>query len=200
LNGDDGVNDSLLTGTLVPIGAGMCLSAACGFRAFLPLLFVGGAARVGVFPLLPQYDWIASTGGLLVLLAATVTEIVAYFVPVVDNATDVVATPLAVGAGTLLMLTSVGDQGGALPWVLSLFLGGGTAGIVQAATVKLRTLSTGTTAGTGNAVVAGGELLGASTFSLFALFLPLLAALAAFVAIFVAVRVVLRRVRATRRV
>ncbi|MEO7522046.1 MAG: DUF4126 domain-containing protein [Gemmatimonas sp.] len=178
--------------SIVPIGVGLCLSAACGFRTFLPLLFVGAASRWGIFPLHDPYAWIASTSGLLVLLTATVAEIVAYFVPFVDNASDVIATPLAMAAGTLMMLTSLGDHGGVLPWALALILGGGTSGIVQAATVKLRALSSGTTAGAGNAIVAGGELVSASTFSLIALFLPLIALVISIVLLVVLARVLLK--------
>lgn len=177
---------------LLPVSVGLCLSAACGFRTFLPLLFVGVAARMGIFPLHGQYEWIASGSGLLVLVAATVAEIAAYFIPFVDNAADVVATPLAVAAGAVMMLTSIGDQPGMLPWALAIILGGGTAGIVQVATVKLRALSSGTTAGTGNAVVAGGELVGASTFSLIALLVPVLALIAVLLLTALVVRILLR--------
>lgn len=178
--------------SVLPIGVGLCLSAACGFRTFLPLLAVGIASRFGVFSLHEQYGWIGSTGGLLLLLTATVTEIVAYFVPFVDNASDVIATPLAIGAGTLMMLASFGDNSGVIPWALAIILGGGTSGIVQAATVKLRALSTGTTAGAGNAIVAGGELVGASTFSLVALFLPVIALVVSLIFLAIAVRVLMR--------
>ena len=178
--------------SVLPIGVGLCLSAACGFRTFLPLLFVGLASRFGIFSPGEQYGWIASTGGLVVLLTATVAEVVAYFVPFVDNASDVVATPLAIGAGTLMMLTSLGEGSGMLPWALALILGGGTAGVVQAATVKLRALSSGTTGGAGNAVVAGGELVGASTFSLVALLMPVIALVVSLLLLAIVVRVLLK--------
>ena len=181
-----------LPDSMLPIGVGLCLSAACGFRTFLPLLFVGIASRLGAFPLNEAYSWIGSTAGLLVLLTATVTEIVAYFVPFVDNASDAIATPLAIGAGTLMMLTSLGDSGGVIPWALALVLGGGTAGIVQGMTVKLRALSSGVTAGTGNAVVAGGELVGASTFSLVALLMPVIALTVSLIFLAIVVRVLMK--------
>ena len=182
--------------SVLPIGVGLCLSAACGFRTFLPLLLVGLASRFGIFTLGEQYSWLAGTAGLVVLLTATVAEVVAYFVPFVDNASDVVATPLAVAAGTLMMLTSFGDGSGVIPWALALILGGGTAGVVQAATVKLRALSSGTTGGVGNAVVAGGELVGASTFSLVALLMPVIAFVVSVLLLAIVVRVLLKFRRA----
>jgi len=186
----------MLQEMLLPIGVGLCLSAACGFRAFLPLLFVGAASRAGVFPLHGNYEWLSSTTGLAVLLTASITEIVAYFIPFVDNALDVISTPLALAAGAISMLVSFGDQSGAIPWALALILGAGTSGVVQAATVKLRALSTGTTAGMGNAVVAGGELVGASTLSLVALLVPVLALVFATIVLLLLVKLVRGRRKA----
>lgn len=185
----------MLQDTILPIGVGLCLSAACGFRAFLPLLFVGVAARAGVFPLHGSYAWLSSTPGLVILLSATLAEIAAYFVPFVDNVSDLLATPLAMAAGAVMMLTAFGDHGGPIPWALAVILGAGTSGAVQAATVKLRALSSGTTAGAGNAVVAGGELVGASTFSLIALFVPVLALILSLVLLVAVVRVLRRATR-----
>jgi uncharacterized membrane protein YoaK (UPF0700 family) len=83
-----------------------------------------------------------------------------------------------------------------LPWALALVLGGGAAGVVQAATVKLRALSSGVTAGTGNAVVAGGELAGASTLSLIALLTPVIALVVSLIFLAIVVRVLLKFRRA----
>ncbi len=182
-----------LQDSLLPIGVGLCLSAACGFRAFLPLLFVGAASRAGAFPLHGNYEWLASTTGLAVLLTASIAEVVAYFIPFVDNALDAIATPLALAAGALSMVVSFGGDSGAIPWALALILGAGTSGVVQAATVKTRALSSGVTAGTGNAVVADGELVGASVLSLVAVLVPLLALGLAALVIIVMVRLLRRR-------
>ena len=58
---------SLWSGWVLPIGAGICLSAATGFRTFVPLLCVGIAAHFGLFALDAQYAWLASTAGLIAL-------------------------------------------------------------------------------------------------------------------------------------
>ena len=184
-----------LQDSVLPIGVGLCLSAACGFRAFLPLLFVGVASRAGAFTLHGNYEWLSSTTGLVVLLTAAISEIAAYFIPFVDNALDVVATPLALGAGALSMLVSFGDHTGVIPWALALILGAGTSGVVQAATVKLRALSSGTTAGAGNAVVSGGELVGASALSLVAVLVPMLALLVAGLVLWLLVRMIRKLTR-----
>jgi hypothetical protein len=79
------------------------LSAACGFRIFVPLLVMNLAARSGHLPLAPDLQWIGSEEALSVFAVATFFEVAAYCVPWVDNLLDVVATPVAVAAGILVM-------------------------------------------------------------------------------------------------
>ncbi|ABD00772.1 MULTISPECIES: DUF4126 domain-containing protein [unclassified Synechococcus] len=82
---------------------GLGLSAACGFRIFVPLLVMNLAARSGHLPLAPDLQWIGSEEVLSVFAVATFFEVAAYCVPWVDNLLDVVATPVAVAAGILVM-------------------------------------------------------------------------------------------------
>jgi hypothetical protein len=182
---------------VLPIGAGVCLSAACGFRTFLPLLCVGLAGHFGVFALDAPYAWLATTTGLVALGTAAVLEVGGYYIPVVDHLLDVIATPLSMAAGALVMLTSIGADHGVPGWLLALLLGGGLSGAVQLTTVKARALSTGTTAGFANPLVATAELLGASMLSALALLFPVLAAVVA-VALLVGLWRVWRWLRARR--
>jgi hypothetical protein len=69
----------------------------------------------------------------------------------------------------------VGDLSPFLKWSLALVAGGGTATIIQLATVALRGTSTATTGGLGNPVVATGELLGSVVTTILAIVLPVLA-------------------------
>ncbi len=160
---------------VVPVGAGICLSAATGFRTFVPLLCIGLAAHFGLFAVDTSYAWLASTAGLVALGTAAVLEVGAYYIPVVDNLLDVIATPLSMMAGVLVMLTSIGADPGLPGWLLALFLGGGVSGLVQLTTVKTRAVSTGTTGGLANPIVATTELLGAAGLSALALLLPVVA-------------------------
>lgn len=170
---------------VLPIGAGICLSAACGLRTFVPLLCVGLASHFGLFPLDAKYAWLSSTHGLVALGSAAVLEVGGYYIPVVDHLLDVIATPLSMIAGTLVMLTSIGADPGVPGWVLALLLGGGLSGAVQLTTVKARAVSTGTTGGFGNPIVATAELVGSSVLSALAILLPLLALLVAVALLFV---------------
>ena len=80
--------------TLIGVFIGIALSAACGFRVFVPLFVLGIAGRVGHVPLAGDFHWITSTVALIALGTATVVEIVAYYVPWLDHALDTIATCL----------------------------------------------------------------------------------------------------------
>jgi len=61
-----------------------------------------------------------------------------------------------------------------MKWSLALIAGGGTAGLIQSATVALRGTSSATTAGMGNWVVATGELVASVAATILSLLLPVL--------------------------
>ena len=86
---------------------------------------------------------------------------------------DTIATPAAVVAGTLsTMAVSSGEMSQFATWAAALIVGGGTAGVVQMSTVAARGVSTATTGGLGNFVVATGELIGSIVLSILAFVMP----------------------------
>ena len=165
---------------LISAGAlGIALSACCGFRVFIPVLAASLAGRLGWVGLPQDMTWMTSVPALIAFGLAAVLEIAAYYIPVVDNLLDAIATPLSVGAGTLLAssLLPIADAQPLLRWTAALVAGGGAAGTIQLGTGLLRLLSTKTTVGTGNAVVATGENAAAITGSVFSFFFPVVLAL-----------------------
>ena len=84
---------------LLPIFIGIGLSAACGFRVFVPLLIMSIAARSGFLHLSPGFEWIGTDAAMIAFGIATLLEIGGYFIPWVDNLLDTIATPAAVLAG-----------------------------------------------------------------------------------------------------
>jgi hypothetical protein len=72
--------------------AGIAVSAACGLRAFLPLLALGIGARFFGLELQPALRWLTGDLPLIALGTATVVEIAGDKIPAVDHALDVVAT------------------------------------------------------------------------------------------------------------
>jgi len=163
--------------TLLSICLGLGLSAACGFRVFVPLLLVNLAARGGWVSLSGELAWMGGTAALWAFGVATVLEVGAYYVPWLDNLLDSVATPAAVVSGAVVTASVVTEVDPALKWMLAVIAGGGVAGAVQTATVGGRVLSSITTAGLGNPLVATLELLSSFSLALVSLLAPLLAAL-----------------------
>ncbi len=157
------------------LALGLGLAAAVGFRVFLPLLILGLASRVGVMPVSTGFDWVSSTPALLMFGVAAVTEIIAYYIPLLDNALDGIAGPLAIAAGIGVTALALGDAPPMLKWTLAIIAGGGAAAVTQGATTVLRGTSTAFTAGLGNHAVATGEIIGAVGLSLLAILLPYLA-------------------------
>ncbi|WP_252060672.1 DUF4126 domain-containing protein [Acinetobacter sp. AHP123] len=175
--------------TILGLCIGVGLSAACGFRVFVPLLVMSIATMMGWFEPSKGFEWLAMPSVCLALAVATVCEVAAYYIPWVDNALDTVATPAAMIAGTLTtMAVSSGEMSQFAGWAAAIIVGGGTAGVVQMSTVAARGVSTATTGGLGNFVVATGEWIGAILLSVSAMLVPALVAVVVLIAIILAVR------------
>jgi Domain of unknown function (DUF4126) len=158
--------------TAVAIGIG--LSASCGFRVFVPMLVASIAARMNLFPVNEGFQWLASWPAIISFATATVAEIVAYYVPFIDNFLDTMTTPMAVGGGTLLLTSVLPIDNDFLKWSAGFLFGGGAAATIQGGTVLTRLASTKLTAGAGNAVVATGEHAAAFGTSVLAVLIPLI--------------------------
>jgi hypothetical protein len=89
---------------------GIGLSAACGFRIFVPLLGVSIASMSGYLTLTPSFAWLGTWAAFSAFATATVLEIGAYYVPWLDNLLDTLATPAAVVAGTIVTASLVGNM------------------------------------------------------------------------------------------
>src|SRR5262249_59083646 len=94
----------------LPIALGIALAAATGFRVFLPMLIVSIAAYTGHLSLDNSFAWLGTPAALTMLSVAAVVEIFAYYIPVVDNLLDTLATPAAFIAGTVV--SAAGFAGG----------------------------------------------------------------------------------------
>jgi len=158
--------------TILSICLGIGLSAACGFRVFVPLLVMSIAAHSGHLTLAKSFAWVGTDAGLVTLAVATALEIAAYYVPWVDNLLDTIATPAAVVAGTVITASMVTGMSPMLKWTLALVAGGGVAAAVQGTTVLARGASSLGTGGVGNPLVATAELAGSLLTSVLAILAP----------------------------
>jgi hypothetical protein len=162
--------------TALSIALGIGLSAAAGFRVFVPLLALSIAGYTDVLHLAPGFAWIGTVPAIIAFGSATVLEIAAYYIPWVDNALDTIAAPAAVVAGTVISASVITDLPPLVRWSFALIGGGGIAGLLQGATAFLRLKSTAFTAGLGNPVLATAELGGSVLTVILSLLVPLFAA------------------------
>jgi hypothetical protein len=177
---------------------GVALAAATGFRVFLPMLIVSGAAYTGHVHLDDSFAWLGTPSALIMLSVAALVEVLAYYIPVIDNLLDVVATPTAFVAGTILSAAVMTDMPPMVKWTAAVIAGGGVAGFTRGLTGILRAHSTVLTGGLGNPIIATAELGGAALISLLALAAPTIAIALVVVFLVVALRLVRRRFRGAK--
>ena len=185
--------------TILSICLGIGLSAACGFRVFVPLLVMNLASLSGHLTLAPGFAWIGSYPATVAFAVATVLEIAGYYIPWVDHLLDTIATPAAIVAGSIVTASIVTDMSPFLKWTLAVIAGGGAAGVVQGTTVVTRGASTATTGGLGNPIVATLELIGAVLTSVLALVASVLVVAVMVVLVFFFKRKLVRRFRSAPR-
>jgi len=169
---------------------GIALAAATGFRIFLPMLIVSVAAYTGHLPLDSSFAWLGTPSALIMLSVAAVAEIVAYYIPVVDNLLDSLATPAAFVAGAVVSAAVMTDVPPMVKWTAAVIAGGGIAGLTQGLTGTLRAHSTVLTGGLGNSAIATAELGGALLVTLLALAAPVAAIALVILFLWLAIRLV----------
>jgi hypothetical protein len=183
--------------TLLSVCVGVGLSAACGFRVFVPLLVMSIASVSGHLTLAHGFEWIGTYPAMLAFSVATVLEVAGYYIPWLDHLLDTIATPAAIVAGTVVTASAVTDMSPFLKWTLAVIAGGGAAGLVQSATVVTRGASAVTTGGLANPLVSTLELAGAAVTSVLAIVVPVLAVALIATALIVFGRKLFRRVRSS---
>jgi Domain of unknown function (DUF4126) len=183
---------------VLAVAMGVGLAAAVGFRVFLPMLVLSIGAYSGHLTLTSGLAWLGTPAAFLMLSVAAAVEILAYYIPGVDNALDVISAPAALVAGTVVSAAVMTDLPPMVRWTTAVIAGGGAAGVIQGLTSLLRAKSTTMTAGLGNHAIATGELTGALVLSLLALAAPLAALALAALFCWFAVRVLRRLLRKER--
>ena len=156
------------------IALGVGLAAATGLRLFLPMLVVSVAAYSGHLPLSDNFAWLATPAALVLLSVAALAEILAYYIPGIDNLLDTIATPAAFVTGTVIAAAVITDLPPMVKWAAAIIAGGGIAGLTQTTSAVLRAKSTVLTGTLGNPVIATAEFGGSLLISLLALVAPLL--------------------------
>ncbi len=175
--------------SIVSIFLGIGLASSAGFRVFLPLFALSLAAHNGLWELNSSWQWMGGLSAVITFGVATVAELLAYFIPWLDNLLDSLAIPLAGVAGTALMVSTVAGLDPVVTWTLAIIAGGGTATAIKGAAAGGRMASTLSTGGLANPVVATVETGTAAVMSLASIVAPLLAAVLVIVVLALVYRV-----------
>ncbi|MEM7715379.1 MAG: DUF4126 domain-containing protein [Cyanobacteria bacterium P01_A01_bin.68] len=136
---------------------GLSLSAACGFRVFIPPLALSIAFHSGVVQLSPDWQWLGTQNAIITLGIAATIEVLAYFIPWVSNFLDSIEIGLAPLAGmfvTASTLSIAGDFDPTFLWIITVIAGGATAETVELGTSMTRLITSGSTAGIGGPIVS----------------------------------------------
>ncbi len=169
------------------------LAGAAGLNAYIPLLLVAVAGRLGVISLAAPFDILTSWPAIIALGVLLVIEMVVDKVPGADHVNDVVQTFVRPAAGAVLFAANVGVIQGMDPTV------GLIAGLVMALTVhgakaSARPVINVSTLGIGAPVISVIEDVTSATAAFLALFAPLVFVVFVGVVVFVVLRL-LRRIR-----
>lgn len=161
--------------TLIELMLAISLSAAAGFRVFVPLLALSAAAVLGHVDLPPNFDWVENPQALGLFAIACVLEIIGYSIPWVDHLLDILATPAAIITGTILAASVAPEMDPLVKWTLALAAGGGTAGLTKGLMNILRATSTAASGGLTNPIFSALELVTAAVLSALAITVPAIA-------------------------
>jgi hypothetical protein len=145
-----------LPGLLMILGPAIALAAACGLRAFLPLLALSVASHAGAVQLGPQAAWFGSDAALWIFGIATVLEVLGDKVPLLDHVLDLAATFVRPAAGAVVAWAAYGHWAPQLAYPAAIIVGAGALG-VHLIKAKTRLGSTALTLGHGNPVLSLGE-------------------------------------------
>ncbi len=181
---------SLFTNLLGAVGLG----AASGLNAWIPLLGLGIAERLGLVTLTEPFDRLGTTWVLVVLAALFLADLVGDKVPVVDHVLHAVGTVIAPVSGAIVFGAQENLLSQSAPWAAAV------AGMVLGESVHLarssvRPAVTAGTGGVGNPVMSAIEDAVSFVLTVLAVLVPVLA----FVAVVVVTVVVWRKVRRWRR-
>ena len=164
---------------------GIGLAAATGFRVFLPMFAVSLASYFHWIPTHESFEWLSGLPALITTGIATLAEILAYYIPVIDNFLDTISVPLATIAGSILFASQFADLGTFPQWGLALIAGGGTAATISTGFAGIRAASTATTGGLGNSLVGTTETAGSGIMAVLAMIAPVIAVVLAIITLIV---------------
>ena len=177
---------------IISVLIGLSLSAASGFRVFVPFLVLSICSYSGWIDLGDSSAWIGTLPAIISFAVATAVEIGGYYIPWIDNMLDLISLPASIVGGVLLTSSVIVEMDPLLKWSLAIIVGGGAALNTQMLAIKARALSSVFTSGLGNPIVSTIENISSAVISFLAIFLPVLALIALIVAVYIIYRIIAR--------
>lgn len=170
------------TAIVLAVLLGLGLSASTGLNTFLPLLLLSAAARFHIagIELGQKFDWLTSDTAIIVLIIASITEIIADKVPAVDHFLDSIGTfvrPIAATVATASVLTGA-DVNPTVAAIVGLMIGAPTSLGFHTLKAGTRVASTATTFGCANPILSLIEDVISFALTVTAIFIPLAVPLA----------------------
>ena len=142
-------------GTLAfQVAMGIGLAACAGLRAFLPLLVVSVAGKLGWVPLSDRFEWLATWPAVVVFGVAVVAELLSDKIPLIDNLLDTLQVWVKPIAGALLAIAVLTELEPLPATALGIMAGASSAGLVHVVKAKVRLLSSALTTGLGNPILS----------------------------------------------
>jgi uncharacterized membrane protein len=154
---------------------GLGLSASTGLNTFVPLLLLGAAAKFEIagITLGDKFSWLSSDVALIVLIVASIVEIVADKIPAVDHFLDSIGTfvrPIAGAVAAASVLTGIDPT---IAAILGLIIGAPTSFGFHTLKAGTRVASSATTFGCANPVISIAEDIISFGLSVIAIFAPI---------------------------
>lgn len=153
--------------------SGIGLALPAGLNAYIPLLGLAIAQRLGVLELRAPFDQLGSWWAILLITALLAVEILADKIPAIDHVNDGIQTFVRPAAGAIVMVAASG-QAGENYTIAMVVLGIVLAGGVHVVKAGLRPVVNATTGGAGAPVASTAEDVFAVGSTAIAILIPVL--------------------------
>ncbi|HET7436294.1 MAG TPA: DUF4126 domain-containing protein [Thermoanaerobaculia bacterium] len=166
---------------------GVGLSASTGLNTFLPLLLLSGAARFHIagITLNQSFAWLGSDVAIVVLIIASVVEILGDKIPTVDHFLDVIGTFIRPIAGATAAASVLTHADPVVAAIAGLIIGSPISFGLHSLKAGARVVSTTTTFGCANPLISLVEDVVSVIVSIVAIFAPILVPLLLLAVVFV---------------
>ncbi len=152
---------------------GLGLSAASGFRLFVPFAILSIFSISGIYNTTSTPFIFSSDLFLVIFIILSVSEVLLFYNPWIDNMLDLISTPASIFTGIILTYFVLYDTEIYLRLLISVILGGLVSLNVQLLTVKARSSTSIFSKGTGNQIVSTIENISSIFISILVLKFPL---------------------------